>query len=146
VWQYHDLVYTHAARVRVVSIAEPRMSADRHILIVEDDDGVRIFLSRVIARTYPSATVEVATNGASALDAVARQPPDLLVADVRMPVLSGLDLVRALRARQLTIPILMISANPELGPTALEAGATRFLAKPPGLVDLQQTLVDLLPP
>ena len=118
----------------------------RHILIADDDDGVRSWLARVVVRTYPSVTLVAVKDGAEALIAYGQRPADLVITNTQMPIMSGLDLVRALRAQRIGIPILMLSANTTIEATALAAGATRFLAKPVKLSLLQKTLVDLLPP
>jgi CheY-like chemotaxis protein len=117
-----------------------------HILIADDNDSVRGFLARVVARTYPSVAIVAVKDGAEALVAFGSQPADLIITNARMPILSGLDLIRALRAQQIAVPILMLSADAHAEPLALAAGATRFLLKPPSLPVLRQTLVDLLPP
>jgi CheY-like chemotaxis protein len=117
-----------------------------HILIADDDDSVRALLARVCVRTYPLVHITAVTNGAEALTAFGLQPADLVITNADMPVMGGLDLIRALRAQQVTVPILMCSADATKQALALAAGATRCLLKPPRLPELQQVLLDLLPP
>ena len=118
----------------------------RHILIADDDDSIRAMLARVCVRLYPSVSLVTVKDGAEALAAFAAQPAELVITNANMPTMTGLELICALRAQQVTAPILMLSADGRLQAPALEAGATRFLLKPPGLAVLKQTLVDLLPP
>jgi two-component system capsular synthesis sensor histidine kinase RcsC len=118
----------------------------RHILIADDDDTVRAFLARVVVRTYPSLTLTTVKDGAEALATFGQRPVDLLITNAHMPNLNGLDLIRALRAQQITVPILMVSASPEVEASARAAGVTRFLLKPVPLRILQQALRELLPP
>jgi CheY-like chemotaxis protein len=70
----------------------------RHLLIVEDDDEVSVFIARLILRAFPTYTSVRARDGAIALVAFALHPADLVITDMRMPGVSGLDLIRALRA------------------------------------------------
>jgi CheY-like chemotaxis protein len=118
----------------------------RHIVIADDHDNVRAFLVRMCSRLYPTATVTAVRNGAEALAAIQGQPVDLLVTNANMPIMHGLELIRALRARQNSIPILLLSADERLAEPGLAAGADRFLLKPPTLDELRQTLTELLPP
>jgi two-component system response regulator MprA len=118
----------------------------RHIIIADDNDGVRAYLARVVVRTYPSLHLVAVKDGAEALLAFGQRPADLLITNTQMPILSGIDLVRALRAQQIMIPILMVSANPAVEPAALAAGATQFLLKPLPLDLLRRTLIGLLAP
>jgi CheY-like chemotaxis protein len=95
--------------------------------------------------THPACTITEVANGALALAAYHAQGADLLITDNDMPIIMGLDLIRALRTQQATIPILMVSSNPTLDAAARAAGATCFLLKPFLLTELQQTLIELLP-
>jgi DNA-binding response OmpR family regulator len=120
------------------------MPSSRHVLIAESDRGVRALLSRAVARTYPGVTISVVTSGATAFTVYEEVGADLLITAHRLPTLSGLSLVRALRALRATIPILVISSDP-LEEAALALGATRFLRKPFRLTELQAILLTLLP-
>jgi CheY-like chemotaxis protein len=128
-----------------IPLKEPVMPA-RHILIADDDDSVRALLARVCVRIYPSVGLSAVKDGLEALTVFSHNPADLVITNANMPGLDGLSLIRALRAQQLAVPILMISANAALERAALAAGATRFLEKPIQLDLLRQTLIDLLPP
>jgi CheY-like chemotaxis protein len=120
------------------------MPAFHHVLIVEFNDRVRALLARVVARTYPEITITAVTSGTAALMAYYERGADLLITAHRLPALTGIQLVRALRTQHVAIPILVISSDPiELA--ALSAGATRFLPKPFTLTEIQQVLIELLP-
>jgi CheY-like chemotaxis protein len=116
-----------------------------HILIADDTVGVRALIGRIIVRTYPAVTVTAVGNGAEALLALDRHGVDLIITNQSMPTLDGLGLIRALRAHQIQAPILMVSADPLLEQAALMAGATRFLAKPFSVAELQAVLLALRP-
>jgi PAS domain S-box-containing protein len=102
-----------------------------YILFVEDEAVVRNHLAQALSDEF---VVETAADGEEALKAVLRRRPDLVVTDLLMPVLSGIELVRTLRETPSTagIPILMISgrAPDELRLQGFEVGADAYLAKP----------------
>ncbi len=110
------------------------MSAAR-ILVVDDDPALRRTLrANLAARGYDVLAVE---TGEDALVAVAAQVPALVILDLMLPGLSGLDVCQALRA-QSAVPILVLSARGE-GATkvrALDLGADDYLTKPFGIDEL----------
>jgi DNA-binding response OmpR family regulator len=103
------------------------MPAQRHVLIAEADSRVRSLLSRIVTRTYSGITITAVTNGATAFTVYEEIGADLLITAHRLPILSGLSLVRALRALDVTIPILVISSDP-IEAAAWAMGATHLLA------------------
>jgi class 3 adenylate cyclase len=112
---------------------EPAPSADgARILVVDDQpDNVRLLADLLSLHGY---AIETASSGQAALDAIARAVPDLVLLDVVMPGLSGLDVLRRLRAdpRLAALPVVLVTAlDPETERVnGLEAGADDFLAKP----------------
>jgi two-component system chemotaxis sensor kinase CheA len=101
----------------------------RRVLVVDDSAGVRQLISATLsARGYE---VEVAGNAKEAVMAVASGRFDVLIVDYAMPRSNGVDLVRALRAGNVTIPIVMVSgvATPEDQAAAWEAGVDAYLEK-----------------
>jgi CheY-like chemotaxis protein len=121
------------------------MPPTRHVLIVDDEEGMRIFLARLVARAYTHVTVAEAADGAEALRAALAQRPDLIISDCHMPVMDGMELVRTLRAQGATIPILMLSSEPSIANAAQLAGASAFLTKPLAIRSFSQFLRTLLP-
>ena len=115
------------------------------ILLVDDHAYLRTFLARMVAETYPDATVVEAANGTEALAAYQHQPPDLIISDYQMPIANGLGLVRTLREQGATVPILILSSNPVIGEGILAAGASAFLHKPFAISEFAQILRILLP-
>ena len=100
------------------------------ILLVDDDPQVR----KVVARVLRKAELEVVevNSGREALGELRSTTFDVLVSDVHMPELTGLDLMRAVRAVDLDLPVILISGAPDV-PTAtaaVEHGAFRYLTKP----------------
>jgi PAS domain S-box-containing protein len=119
------------------AIAVPAVSAGRldtssaRVMIVDDNADMRAYLTRLLS---PHWQVETVDNGTTALERVRDHPPDVLVADVMMPELGGLELLSALRAdpatRELSVILLSARAGEEAAIEGLAAGADDYLAKP----------------
>src|SRR2546423_7817021 len=105
------------------------MARPYHILIAENSDAIRGLLARIVAKTYPTVTISAVADGAQALQIYSQRGADLVIANVHMPSLDGLSLVRTLRAQQVTIPIVLISSDSIMTQLALAAGADRFILK-----------------
>jgi len=112
------------------------------VLIAEDDPGSRWALSTLLGRL--GFDCEVATNGREVLEKVRSFGPEVIVMDLMMPVLDGLEATRLLKAdvRTCAIPILVLTANAtSLGASeARHAGCDDFLTKPVELRDLLASL------
>jgi CheY-like chemotaxis protein len=104
-----------------------------NVLIVDDEPMTRSLLRRVLSREF-GCTVLEATNGLEALSVAGSKPVDLIVTDLRMPVMDGIELLEALRQFPplAAIPVVMMSAAREPGPVhrAIELGVTDYLLKP----------------
>ena len=122
------------------------MSA-RTILYVEDNEFNRKIVRDLLART--SYRLIEATDGETGVTTAQREIPDLIVMDIQLPRMSGLDATRALRADPATthIPIIVITSFALSGDEqkATEAGATHYLAKPYSPRELLQTIRRLAP-
>ncbi len=117
----------------------------RHIIIADDTDSVRGLLARVVARMYPAVRISAVTDGQDALDIFQSEGADLLITNNDMPRLNGIALVRHVRALNATLPIVMVSGDTRLAPTAMAAGVTSFVSKPFTIGQLTQVLAQLLP-
>jgi len=104
--------------------------------VVDDDPDVRDSLGRALR--YAGYSVTTATNGAEALDSVARSPVDLIVMDVLMPIVDGFGACRRFRERGDETPILVLTAADAVDDrvTGLEVGADDYLVKPFALREL----------
>jgi len=113
------------------------------ILVVEDDRRMAAFLDRAL--TYAGYRVDVAEDGERALTRAEEQPPDLVLLDVMLPGIDGLEVARRLRSGS-GVPILMLTAREGLDDRieGLDSGADDYLAKPFALQELLARLRALL--
>ncbi len=107
----------------------------RTILVVDDDARVLESLERVLSRT--GASVRTAASGEAAISRLGESRPDLVISDVRMPGMSGLDLLELVRERAPEVDFVLMTAYEDLATVAgaMQGGAADFLVKP---LDLHQ--------
>lgn len=112
------------------------------ILVVDDDAAIRETVVEILEfEGYP---VEAAGNGEEALERVERQRPSLVLLDMRMPVLDGWGFARALQARGIALPILVMTAARDAQRWCDEIGAAGCLAKPFDLTDVISAVEGML--
>jgi two-component system KDP operon response regulator KdpE len=106
------------------------------ILIVDDEPPIRRFLRTALAAQ--GYRVEEADDGEAALEFLARNPVDLVVLDLGLPGMDGLEVVRRLRGADSPVPIIILSSrDDEAGKVAaLDLGADDYVAKPFGMEEL----------
>jgi DNA-binding response OmpR family regulator len=104
-----------------------------NVLIADDEPMTRSLLRRVLTRDC-GCTVSEAADGLAALSSCGTTPPDLIITDLRMPVMDGIALIEALQQvpALAAIPVVMMTAAREQGPVhrAIELGVTDYLLKP----------------
>ena len=123
------------------------------IFIVDDSAVVRSLLRTVISADPSLEVAGTAADGAAALQAIESISPDLVLLDVEMPNIDGLETLRRLRSRGFSNPIVMVSSVTQRGARvtidALASGASDYVTKPAGQSDRDTALrvlaLDLLP-
>ena len=123
------------------------------VLVVDDSVVVRRLVTDALTSDPEIEVVGVAANGQIAVSKVAQLDPDVVTMDIEMPVMSGIEAVRALRRDGRRMPIIMFSTLSERGAVAtldaLAAGATDYVTKPANVGSVQESLArvadDLIP-
>ena len=111
------------------------MKSTGGILIVDDDPDLRECLQ--IMLTSMGFEVTSAANGQEALDEMEGHDPDLILLDMKMPVMDGWEFCRALEGRDSRPPIVVITAAPDPAGRAAEVHAEGWLGKPFEIADLE---------
>jgi CheY-like chemotaxis protein len=111
------------------------------VLIVEDDPTLRMVIGMVLERD--GHEIDEAPHGEAALSVIAGHRPDIVVADLKMPVMDGLELIERMNADAATagVPVILLSGAAELGEARDRASAV--LAKPFDPADLLATVRSL---
>ena len=110
------------------------MSDARRVVIADDEESVREVLTAFFEKTYAARGygVEAVADGAAAVDAVRRSAPALVLLDIEMPVMDGVAALRAIRALEPQVPVIVLTGN-ESRRTAADAmalGAFSYMPKP----------------
>jgi two-component system chemotaxis response regulator CheB len=132
-----------------MSTRPPRL----RVLIVDDSVVIRKLVTEALAADPAIDVVGIAQNGKVAIDKVAELHPDAVTMDIEMPVMNGIEAVRALRRTNPRLPIVMFSTLTERGASAtldaLAAGASDYVTKPSNVgsfAESQQNIRDQLIP
>lgn len=114
------------------------------ILVVEDDPSVRDALARALG--FEGYEVDTARDGGVALSMMREMAPDLVLLDVMMPYVDGIEVCRRIRAKGDRVPILMLTAKAAVGDRVegLDAGADDYVTKPFALDELLARIRALL--
>ena len=114
------------------------MPVKRRILIADDEKNMRWVLAEALSAEDGYEVLQ-AEDGKQALEAVSDQPPDLMVLDHKMPEPNGMEVLRTVRGKGMSFPIIMLTAhgNVEGAVEAMKAGASEYLTKPFDLEELK---------
>jgi CheY-like chemotaxis protein len=106
------------------------MEQPYRIIIAEDNRMAGKLLEIIMIGLFPLGNISLVLNGQEALQLYERCGADLIILDKNMPGIDGLEVTRTLRARGISIPIIVMSGNWAIEAEAKRAGATLFLRKP----------------
>jgi excisionase family DNA binding protein len=111
-------------------------AAVRSVVIVDDDPGARLLLETLVRQALPDAQIVSANNGFQGLIVIGRLAPDVVITDIQMPHMNGLELLRSLTVDEASRPRLLIAV------TALRADELRRVGELPAGVQLFSKPVD----
>ena len=116
------------------------------ILVVDDELFVGELLKEYLA--IIGYEVEAVSNGQDALSSIQKSPPHIVILDIRMPGMGGMEVLKSIKEQHNDINVIMLSAygDPETVNEALRLGADHYLQKPMNLKHLVETLKTLKPP
>ncbi len=117
----------------------------KRILVVDDEENTRIALTRLLSRE--GYEVQTAANGLEALNALRRNPAELIITDLNMPEMNGLAFLRELNREYPASNVIMITAFGEVESylEALNLGAFEYLNKPLRLEELRKVMGKMFP-
>ena len=116
------------------------------ILIIEDEAAIRRVLNKIISEENDTYHVEEAENGLIGLEMAMEKEYDLILCDIKMPKMDGVEVLEKLKKNQSDVPVIMISGHGDLD-TAVETmrlGAFDYISKPPDLNRLLTTVRNAL--
>ena len=129
------------------------MSDEVSVLVVDDSALMRNLIGRMIESTSGLVVADKAMNGRFALEKIPRVNPDIIVLDLEMPEMNGIEFLRERKKRGINIPVVILSSiarrGAEITMEALSLGASDFIQKPSGSVSedihlVKDTLVEML--
>lgn len=123
---------------------ELSMSVPYRFIIADDDCTIADLVEQLLHDDYPSATITCTANGRDALLAYTAGGADLLLLDINMPLLTGPHVVKIVRERGDTVPIILISAGNNAQLADASDPYTVFCAKPFDVLDLLDTIARVL--
>lgn len=114
---------------------------EKRVLIIDDEPDICDFLSEYFASK--GFTADFALNGKSALEKINTEPPDIVLLDVRMPEMGGLEVLEKIKEFDPEIGVIMVTGvnDEDIGRLALERGASDFVMKPIDLEYLEQSIL-----
>lgn len=123
---------------------------DIKVLVCDDSALMRNLISRVVNSGDGMKVVATAMNGKFALQKIPNEDPDVIVLDIEMPEMNGIEFLKERKARKWTMPVIILSSVATQGAAvtmqALELGASDFITKPGGSVtaDISSVSADLI--
>ena len=115
----------------------------KHILIVDDEEGIRESFKLILGDFY---TLSFACNAADALDKIDQNPPHLMLLDIKMPKMNGLDFLKQLKVKKPKLPVIIVTGyqSVETAQEAIRNGASDYIPKPFDSKDILEAVKKLL--
>lgn len=116
----------------------------KKLLVVDDQYGIRVLLNEILQKD--GYAVFQAANGVQALSIVQDENPELILLDMKIPGMDGLEILRRIKATHPEIKVIMMTAYGELNliNEAMELGAVSYFSKPFDIDDVRQVIRDHL--
>ena len=117
------------------------------VLIVDDEKRLAYFLGQTLQLDFPECQVDTAYSGEEALSSLASHAYDLIIADVRMPGVSGMELIKGVRYLDAEVPIILLTGygSASLRREAATLGVNHYVDQPFDVDSLISTVSQLLP-
>jgi DNA-binding NarL/FixJ family response regulator len=115
--------------MKTVAIGKREVNVSIRVLLVDDNAAFLHQIARLLATVF--TVVATASDGMELLTACDRHDPDVIVTDIAMPGINGIEATRRLRAKRTETPIVMLTVDraPEMMECAMDAGATAYVDK-----------------
>ncbi len=124
----------------------PERRVETRVLVVDDDEAMRRVVADVLSQEIPGVVVETASDGRSALRAIQARPPDVVITDLEMPGVNGLELTAALRSANPNVGIIVLTGIGSASDWRVlsRLGANHFFVKPADLTLLSKAVDRLI--
>lgn len=112
--------------------AQDPVANNRRILVADDNEDMRISLKKVLEVSLP-VSVDTTADGREALEAITQRSYSILITDLRMPHINGMQLIQEVQERRLPVTVIVLTAHGSIDEAvrAMQLGAYDFLTKPP---------------
>jgi len=124
-------------------LSQQSMAEKNRILIVDDSPDVRKALSAFLSTLGWLTVVCEACDAEEALAMIESQPPDMVLMDIKMPAISGLEVTHMIKKRWPEIKVIILTAYPDFLQQAKQAGADAFLFKGCSMEEISSTICSL---
>ena len=116
------------------------------ILIVEDEESIRRVLKKILSEEDKSHEIAEAENGIEALNFIKKNQLDLIISDIKMPKVDGIEVLAYVKENNPDVPVIMISGHGDLdlAVDCMKKGAYDYISKPPDLNRLLTTVRNAL--
>jgi len=105
------------------------------ILLIEDEEPIRRVMVRILSEENSSYEITESVDGKDGLSKLSSTPFDLVLCDIKMPKMDGIEVLQKAKAKGIFVPFIMLTGhgNVETAVEAMKLGAYDFIAKPPDL-------------